>query len=235
MNRIICFSTLLIAVLSYHLSYGQERQEVLVYKNGTEQSVTIVQEKNHTIECLYEGKLKKIPKSDLLKIIYLDGSEEMVEEVWTENTYLDFGAGLSFSFIGSYRIVPLFLNLEFVAKDFGKAGKIGAGLALNYSQYCLGDKDLLTAVIHKPDAEVFVGYHFFFAPRASVYLRAGAGYAHRFVIKNFSSGTQMEQVSGLSVLGVLGFSYKFTHSFGLMAELGYLNGGMARLGLVFTM
>ena len=240
-------SGLISVLLGVIPAVAQEYTDTLFFKDGSTQLIKLLQNKKSDdyIWCTTPDSdgLVKFSKRRLSKVVLEGGYERSVEINKTGQTIIGLGGGLPFSSISLYQIVPVWTMFDICVHDFVRYGRIGTGLAFNYSQQKLGSVPDFKAIIIRPSAELFVSYRFSVIDRLDLFVRAGAGLAFRTAVvsrsvsKDYNTTSEKTEQDnfGLSMLIMPGISFALSPSVSIATEVGYHDGGQARLGLYFTL
>lgn len=264
MNRLKYCYIVLMALLVAVSAAGQGGVDRLFFRDGSEKAMDIWKEADGWIYGFYPGDadLQKVEKQQLRKIVYRDGREitlvaestvgKSVEKRTVKpkkktdpnapffhpgSVQVGIGAGLPFSGLKSYKIVPLWLAVEAGVVRLGKPGVLSLGASADYSKMALGANVGYNAEITQFSVEALAGVHFFLTPRIALHGHAGAGFRQsNSTVKTSSSATAGKTTNnGLSASALAGVSVYALKNLALSVEGGYWNGATARLGIILNL
>lgn len=131
--------------------------------------------------------------------------------------------------------------------EYGVAEKIGVGVQLGYGQVkavatekdgiAAGKDYIETSKLTSIQALVRGNYHFGNSAKFDPYIGIGVGYGNfKFSVSDndpsYTSNYSIAVPGAFGFSGALGARYYFTPSIGAYAEVGYVGGSLAQLGLV---
>ena len=124
--------------------------------------------------------------------------------------------------------------------EYGALEKISIGLSVGYSKvkgdyHDPSDPDFdYTETLSSISAIIRGNYHFGSSPKFDPYAGLGLGYYHfsyKYKDKQGTDNSTFSLPTALALTGQLGAKYYFSPQFGIYAELGYVGGSIAQVGV----
>lgn len=212
----------------------------IVYRDGREtifadEAAIVAQKPQQTAK---SEKPKRTPDPEPAKRPKEPREKRVRDELFVPgDVQLEAGVRLPFSGLNTYKILPLWLEVEAGVVKIGKSGVVSVGASGDYSQKVLGSNVGYYANIRQFSMEAKAGYHFFVTRTFDVHCHLGAGYklSRSAGQSQGSSSTEKKSSGGFSSSALLGISYYLSSQLAVSAEIGHHNGGTARFGIIFNL